>query len=101
MVVSQFRAEAFRSGYGARGKEVIENLERSSDLFRQLWNEMDVELKGDLVKTRTLPGHGELKLAATTFSVDGYAGLKLVIFTPVTEADREMIRRMMMASPIR
>lgn len=100
-VVSQFRAEAFRSGYGARVKEVIEKLERSSDLFRQLWNDMEVELKGAFIKTMPLPDLGELKLAATTFSVDGYTGLKMVVFTPVTLTDRKIIRRLLKESPIR
>lgn len=99
-VVSQFRADAFRSGYGPRVQAVVDGLMRTSPLFCRLWSDMDVSLKAEPVKTFALPGRGELNFEPTAFSVDGHPGLKLVILTPATAKDRVKIRRLMKESPV-
>lgn len=99
-VVSQFRADAFRSGYGPRVQEVVDGLTRTSLLFRQLWSDMDVSLKSEPVKTFALPGRGDLNLEPTAFSVEGHPGLTLVILTPATAEDRVKLCRLMKESPI-
>jgi transcriptional regulator with XRE-family HTH domain len=100
VVVAQFRADAFRAGYGPRVQEVVQGLICASALFRQLWNDMDVDLKGDPVKTFALPGRVELNFEPTAFSIDGHPGLKLAILIPATEEDRSQVRRLMEESPI-
>jgi transcriptional regulator with XRE-family HTH domain len=100
VVVSQFRADAFRTGYGPRVQEVVEGLIRNSPLFRRLWNDQEVDLQGEAVKTFVLPGHGELNFEPTVFLVDGHPGLKLAILTPATAEDRAHVLRLMQESSI-
>jgi transcriptional regulator with XRE-family HTH domain len=100
VVVSQFRADAFRAGYGPRVQEVVEGLIGISPLFRRLWNEQEVDLQGQAVKTFALPGHGELKFEPTVLSVDGHPGLKLTILTPATTEDRAHVLCLMEESSI-
>ena len=100
VIVAQFRADAYRAGYGPRAREVVESLTRSSSLFRRLWGNQEVDLKGEPVKTFTLPGQQKLRFEPTAFSVDDHPGLTLVILTPATEEDHTRFRRLMEESTI-
>ena len=95
VVVAQFRADAFRAGYGPRAQEVVEGLIRASEMFRDLWDEQEVDLEFEQVKSFVLPDRGQLKLEPSSFSVDGSPGLKLVVLTPATEEDRARVRRLL------
>jgi transcriptional regulator with XRE-family HTH domain len=99
-VVAQFRADAFRAGYGPRAQEVVEGLTRASAVFRHFWNDQEVDLQFEPVKTLALQGQGELRFEHMTFSVDGHPGLKLVILNAATAEDRAQIRRLMKTSTI-
>lgn len=100
VVVAQFRGDAFRAGFGPRVQEVVEGLIRTSVLFRRLWNDQEVDLEFEQVKTFILPGNRETRFEPMTFSVDGHPGLKLVILNPATAEDRAQVRRLLEESPV-
>jgi len=82
VLVAQFRAEAFQTGFGPRAQYVVEDLSRVSPEFCQLWSHREVGLPYEPLKTLLLPGHQELSFHVTKLSVDGRPGLKLVLMTP-------------------
>lgn len=82
VLVAQFRAEAFQTGFGPRARHVVEGLVRVSPEFRQLWSHREVGLPYEPLKTLVLPGHQELTFHVAKLSVDGRPGLKLVLMTP-------------------
>jgi transcriptional regulator with XRE-family HTH domain len=95
VVVAQFRVEAFQAGFGARAREVVEGLLRSSSEFERLWKDLDVGLRFEPIKTFVLPGRGPLSFELATLSVDGQPGLKLVIFTPASQEDQLRIKQLL------
>jgi len=94
-LVAQFRAEAFRTGFGRRAQEVVESLSRRSDAFSRLWNDLDVGLIVENVKTFSLPGRGTLTFETASFAVDAHPGLKMMTFTPATPGDRARVQELM------
>jgi len=93
-VVAEFRTEAFQAGFGPRSQEVVEGLILSSPEFKRLWNELDVGLHLEPIKTFALPGLSPLTFELTTLSVDEHPGMKLVIFTPASREDRLLVEQL-------
>mgnify|MGYP003115495184 CR=1 FL=1 len=91
-LVATFRTETARSGDMHRATAIVERLSRDSEDFRRLWGKSDIRTPGEGSKTLIHPKAGRLTLDFSTFAVDGRPDLKLMVFTPSGEADREKVR---------
>jgi transcriptional regulator with XRE-family HTH domain len=64
---------------------------RSSAAFAQMWASGDVAAPGTHVKRFRNGAVGEITLTSTSLSIDGMAGHRFVVHTPVTEEDRDRV----------
>jgi transcriptional regulator with XRE-family HTH domain len=92
LIVGSVRRDLLRTGTSAETEAFIAELNAGSEDFREFWAAGDVMTHGAGSKQITHPKAGLLSLEFSTFAVDGYPDLGLVIFNPVDEMDREKMR---------
>ncbi|MFI0896905.1 helix-turn-helix transcriptional regulator [Streptomyces sp. NPDC020983] len=85
-----------RRSYGRHvGEPAWENfvalMIKSSADFAQLWASGDVAAPGKRVKSIRHPAVGMITMTSMSLSIDGMAEHRYVVYTPVTEQDRERI----------
>ncbi len=92
-VVAAFRAEAARAGAASSAQALVDDLCRLSPEFAEMWHENDVRgTYGEVAKHVRHPRVGLIALEYSSFAVDGRPDLSLVIYTPATPADADLIR---------
>jgi transcriptional regulator with XRE-family HTH domain len=91
-VVATFRAEALRAGASANIKALVEELCAESPEFKAIWQDNDVRTHGEGTKELHHPTAGKITVDYSAFSVDGRPDLSLVIYSPVTDSDTQLIR---------
>ena len=90
-VVSSFRIDATRAGAEAEIAPLVEDLRRRSPEFNVMWEENDVLPLHEAVKQIRHPALGRIAFEYSTFAVDGRRDLSLIVYNPVTPADRDKI----------
>ena len=98
-VVAAFRIEAARAGAEAEVAPLVNELCRASSEFASMWRENDVQTHGDGIKHLHHPQVGLLALEYSAFAVDGRPDLGLIVYNPVTPADRKLIESLVAAQP--
>jgi hypothetical protein len=93
--VAGFRLEAYRAGFGLRAREVVSGLVERSVPFAQLWNQWEISASPRWSKTFLLAGAASASFESTTFAVQFSPGLTLLVFTPVTDTDRDIVKRLL------
>ncbi|HEX4180494.1 MAG TPA: helix-turn-helix transcriptional regulator [Caulobacteraceae bacterium] len=90
-----FRIDVARAGGCPEATALEAELRATSADFRRLWAESDMRSHGVGLKYFERPGVGSLTLEYSTFEVDGAEGLSMVVFTPATPADVQVIAAML------
>jgi hypothetical protein len=90
-VVSSFRIDATRAGAEAEIAPLVEDLRRRSPEFNAMWEENDVRTLHEAVKQIRHPALGPIAFEYSVFAVDGRRDLSLIVYNPVTPADRDKI----------
>lgn len=88
-LVATFRAESVRAGAEARASELVAELSRESETFARMWRDSDVQTTGEGDKTIRHAEVGELRFEFSSFAIDGRSDLKLLVYNPAEEADRD------------
>ena len=96
-VVGVFRAEAVRAGATNEIKALVDDLSQQSPEFAELWADNDVRSYGEGTKNLNHPVAGPIAMEFSTFAVDGRPDLSLVVYNPVTPADAEKVRALIVA----
>jgi MmyB-like transcription regulator ligand binding domain len=91
-VVGAFRVDAARAGAASAVEPLVDELCRLSPEFKALWQDNDVQSHGEAVKHIRHPALGPLAFEYSAFIVDGRPDLTMVIYNPLTPADKEKIR---------
>jgi transcriptional regulator with XRE-family HTH domain len=91
-VVGAFRADAARAGATSEVGQLVEELCRMSPEFEALWRQNDVGVHGEGVKRLQHPTLGLLELEYSAFAVDGRPDLGMIVYNPISSADAERIR---------
>jgi transcriptional regulator with XRE-family HTH domain len=89
LLVAQFRASAGLNAGDPFFTEFVENLSHVSEDFRAFWSQHDVMKRPGGYKIINHPEVGKLVLQHNTFLVSDQPNLKLVLFTPMPEADTQ------------
>jgi transcriptional regulator with XRE-family HTH domain len=90
--VATFRAELARTGTSQQAQTLIDDLTHSRPEFAAMWRDHDVRKHGEGTK-RVQPEVGPLiTLEYSSFAVDGYAGLGMVVYMPATPVDAERVK---------
>ena len=97
LAVATFRLETARSGASESAKAIVDELSQSSPEFASMWRDNDVSSYGEGIKHLEHPVTGPLALEYSTFAVNDYPDLGLVIFAPATPADGERIKALIAA----
>ena len=100
-VVAVFRADTVRAGASKRAANLVADLSRVSPEFEAMWNDREVRLNEDNTKRFTPPGGRPIALDHSAFAVEGQPGLTLMIFTPSTPSDADIVRSMVRETPDR
>lgn len=100
-VVAAFRIDAARAGADAEIAPLVDELCQASPEFAAMWRENDVQSHGDGVKHLRHPELGLLALEYSAFTVDGRPDLNLIIFNPVSPADRQLVETLIAQKPPR
>jgi len=98
LVVGTVRRDIVLAGANAETQALLDELERDSAEFREIWAEGEVRPHGEGHKTIVHPEAGRLMLEYSTFAVDGRPDLALVVFNPAAEADRAKVRQLIAAA---
>lgn len=91
-VVGTVRRDLLRAGMSPETEALIEELNRDSAEFREMWAAGDVLAHGEGIKRLRTVAAGDLSLEFSTFAVDGHPDLGLVVFNPASEEDRAKVR---------
>ena len=91
-VVAVFRAETARSGASKRAEKLVTELCGLSLEFKEMWHENEVRTQEDGTKSFNHPDGGQLALDYSAFAVSGQPGLTMLVYTPVTPTDAELVR---------
>lgn len=92
LIIGTVRRDILRAGLRPDTEALIEEISATSEEFRTLWAEPDLYAHGEGVKQIVHPAVGLLTLDYSSFAVDGYPDLSMVVFNPSTEEDRAKIR---------
>ncbi|HHV7523136.1 TPA: helix-turn-helix transcriptional regulator [Burkholderia orbicola] len=92
--VGGFRADVARSGATQAVQAFVDEMRATSAEFDAMWRNHDIRTHEETTKEIRHPRAGRIALEHSTFSVTGRPDLSLVIFTPVTPADRALIREL-------
>lgn len=98
LVVGTVRRDIVLAGANAETQALLDELERDSAEFREIWAEGEVRPHGEGHKTIIHPEAGRLMLEYSAFAVDGRPDLALVVFNPAAEADRAKVRQLIAAA---
>jgi len=98
LVVGTVRRDIVLAGANAETQALLDELERDSAEFREIWAEGEVRPHGEGHKTIVHPEAGRLMLEYSAFAVDGRPDLALVVFNPAAEADRAKVRQLIAAA---
>ncbi|HEY4375391.1 MAG TPA: helix-turn-helix transcriptional regulator [Burkholderiales bacterium] len=98
-VVAAFRADVARAGATRDAQALVEELSRTSAEFAAMWAEHDVRAYGEGTKTLRHAQAGDIALEYSAFAVDARPDLNLVVYTPATPADAQIIRGLIKALP--
>lgn len=98
LVVGTVRRDIVLAGANAETQALLDELERDSAEFREIWAEGEVRPHGEGHKTILHPEAGRLMLEYSAFAVDGRPDLALVVFNPAAEADRAKVRQLIAAA---
>mgnify|MGYP001306990180 CR=1 FL=1 len=103
-MLAQFRADSARYPGDPRFAELIDELERLSPEFRAWWPRHDVRATVvECQKELTHPVVGRLVLLRTTLRLAAAPDLRVMVYTPMPEADsaakiRQLVKRPMGAA---
>ncbi len=97
-LVATFRAETARAGEDERAAAIVAELSARSEAFVRLWTANDVQTTGEGAKTVRHPVAGEIIFEFSSFAVDGRPDLRLVVYNPAGERDRDAMRRLLDAA---
>lgn len=97
-VVAAFRADVVRAGADDEIARLVEDLSRTSPLFEALWQENDVVATGDGRKRLDHPVAGPIELEFSSFAVEGRPELSMLVPNPVSPADAERVRSLVIGS---
>jgi hypothetical protein len=89
--VSVFRYDIARIGGSPEADALVAELEAVSPDFRRLWAENEVRSHGVGRKQFRHPDLGSLNLEITGFSVEAAEGLTMLVFSPASPADAEVL----------
>ncbi|PMS36570.1 transcriptional regulator with XRE-family HTH domain [Trinickia symbiotica] len=95
LLVSVFRADAARAAAtdaAASVAALVEELSRASPEFAMLWKTHDVRSFGEGTKQLLHPQGGPLVFEHSSFVIDGRPDLSMVIYSPATPADTDVVR---------
>ena len=98
-VVGALRIDAARVGAEAEILPLVEELCRSSPEFAAVWRDNDVQTHCDGVKHLRHPQLEPIMLEYSAFAVDGRPDLSLIVYNPVTAADRRLIESLVEGRP--
>ncbi len=98
LVVAAFRLETARAGASESASALVAELNRASPEFAAMWLDNAVGSYGEGVKQLDHPVAGLLALEYSTFAVGDRPDLGLVIFAPVTPADRDRVRALVLGA---
>lgn len=90
--VAAFRADAARAVDQKKVRDLVGSLIRRSETFEAIWQENEVASIAEGSKTIHHLQAGSIALEYSSFSVDGQPDLKMIVYTPVTQADADRIR---------
>jgi hypothetical protein len=96
-VVGAFRADAARAGAVSEVSQLVDELCKLSPEFEALWRNNDVHAHGEGAKRLRHPVLGPITLEYSAFAVDGRPDLSLVVYNPVTTADADRIRSLVLS----
>ena len=92
LVVAAFRSDVARAGASESVGALVDELIRESPEFEAIWRDHDVRTFGEGTKHLHNPTTGPIKVEYSAFAVDGRPDLSLVIFTPATPEDEDLVR---------
>lgn len=91
LIVNAFRADLARLGENTQTSHLIASLCQQSEDFKRLWSSHEVNEFSSGLKVLNKPDLGELSLHYSSFNVSGSPELSLVVYTPFSDSDREII----------
>ena len=91
--LARFRAEFASHPGDARFADLVEDLERESAEFGEWWPLYDVAGEAEGREEVVHPDGGRIILEHTTLSPPGDSDLKVVVYTPASEADADRLAR--------
>jgi hypothetical protein len=86
-----FRTDVARAGGCPDAAALVDELQADSEEFRRLWAESDARSHGSGEKRVRHPVLGTITLDYASFAVDEAADLRMIVFTPTSDADRNAI----------
>jgi transcriptional regulator with XRE-family HTH domain len=95
IVVGAFRVDVARAGAAAAVTGLVDELCRLSPEFEAMWRDNTVHAHGEAVKHIKHPVLGPFSFEYSAFAVDGRTDLTLVVYNPVTPADRDKVRALL------
>lgn len=81
VMIARFRADYAYFQQDSRFNELIEELLRTSEVFRDHWPKHDVQITVDCHKRWTNPSIGEMEFEYVTLQQPDHPGIKIVIYT--------------------
>ena len=93
--LAAFRVDAARAGDCPDAAVLAEELQAGSKDFRRLWADNETSSHYGGVKRIERPLAGGITLEYQSFPVDSAAGLSMIVFTPVTQADVDAVALLM------
>lgn len=98
-VVGKLKLDHTRTRPDASLQRLIEELLETSPTFSRLWRSNLVSRTDQGVHTHDVPNFGPISLENTGYVLEEDPGLRLVIFSPFTEADDIRLDRILAADP--
>lgn len=86
-ILARFRADFARYPSDPRFTSLLEDLQRESAEFEKWWSRYDVAGEADGREEIIHPDAGHIALEHTTLSPPGNPDLKVMVYTPASEAD--------------
>jgi len=98
-VVGSFRVDVARAGAASEVSQLVDELCKLSPEFERLWRDNDVQVHGEGAKRLRHPILGPIELEYSAFAVDGRPDLSMIVYNPVTRADADRIRSLVISPP--
>lgn len=94
-VLAKFRLDHGRAQGDPRFEALIDELQDVSPEFQRWWPLLDVSGRGEGVKRLRHEVLGLIEFEHTAFTLEGAPDLRLVVYTPVLDADRQRLQRLL------